>query len=201
MPKRVNTVANVKQIALGSHHMLCLQHDGNVVAWGENINGELGLGFKGKFNEPAQNELKDIIYLCASNGFTFAVNNKNRVIAFGCNRRNELGVIGEKEILFPEEILSLKKIVKVVSINRFALALDEIGQVYGWGQFIGTDHDYNMKPTMIEGLKYVKDIAATDHRGYILTEDDRILVIRGDYENLEVLEIDTGEKEEKEDDE
>lgn len=199
MPKKINSITNVKQIAIGHNHVLCLQHDGLVLSWGENNCGELGLGFKSKVSEIVQSELKDIKYVCAGNEHSFAITTKGRVLAFGSNKKNELGMIGEKEVHFPNEILSLKKIVKIVTFDRFALALDEIGQVFAWGQFSQFDDEYSMKPEMVEGYKYIKDIAASATKGYMLTKDDKIMEITNDFNSIHEIpqRLEIGEDDEQ----
>ena len=197
MPKKVSGLARVKQIALGKSHTVCLLHDGTLVAWGENTFGQLGLGYKGRSNEMGICTVKNIAYVCASSGYTFAVTKNGRVQAFGINKRNQLGVVGEKEVLFPEEILQLKSIVKIVSCADFSVALDEIGQVYAWGQFDSLENDYPVKPEIIHGVKYAKDIAATSAHGYILTQDDKILEFGTDLGDLRVIR-DSGEPKKEE---
>lgn len=45
----------VTQIAAGSHHSMALTSDGGVIAWGSNLEGQLGLsGISGLVNKPTK---------------------------------------------------------------------------------------------------------------------------------------------------
>jgi len=187
MPTKVEGILPVKQISLGSTHVLCLLHDGTMIGWGENTYGQLGLGYKGKSSEPEAGIIKDIKFVCAGEGFSFAVLKSGRVHGFGLNKRNQLGIMGTKEILFPEEILQLKGIVRMVSGRKFTLALDENGQVFAWGQFDEVENDYPISPTLVPNDKYAKDIAATESKGYILTITDEVLEFGTEVERVDVV--------------
>ena len=52
----------VVQIAAGSHHSLALTSDGNALAWGSNVEGQLGLpDTSGLVNKPTQVHLPEAV--------------------------------------------------------------------------------------------------------------------------------------------
>lgn len=170
-PSRVEGVSNVKSVSLGTNYILALCYDGTVMAWGENNFGQLGLGYKGKFNEPTVTILKDIKQVCAGKNYSYAITNNDRVLAFGQNEHHQLGIVGEKTILFPKEIPNLKEMAKIVSCNEITIGLDKMGNVYTWGQFSPINQDFSTTPYKSEKLKYIQDIAASLNHGYAVDEE------------------------------
>ncbi len=190
LPEVVQGLGAVRQIAVGSTHMLALLYDGTVMAWGDNRYGQLGLGYTGKStNIPTLTELKGIKSIYAGRGYSLAVTDGNRVISWGQNNRNQLGFIGEKEILFPKEITGLKNITKIATGPKFVVALDNLGKVYTWGQYKANDKVYFEKPHQIEGLPYILDISANQKYGYAVAGEYKILRWSSDVNNQETFEI------------
>ncbi len=190
MPEIVAGIGAVKQLAVGSTHILALLYDGTVMAWGDNRYGQLGLGYTGKStNIPTQTELKGIKNIYAGRGYSLAVTDANRVIAWGQNNRNQLGFIGEKEVLFPKEITGLKNIIKIATGAKFVVALDNMGKIFTWGQYKPNDKIYHEKPKQLEGLPYIMDVSANHKYGYGVTSDNKILRWSSDLKNFETFEI------------
>jgi len=190
LPEIVSGIGAVKQLAVGSTHVLALLYDGTVMAWGDNRYGQLGLGYTGKStNVPTQTELKGIKSIYAGRGYSLAVTDGNRVIAWGQNNRNQLGFIGEKEVLFPKEITGLKNITKIATGAKFVVALDNMGKIFTWGQYKPNDKTYHEKPKQLEGLPYIMDVSANHKYGYGVTSDNKILRWSSDLKNFETFEI------------
>jgi len=188
-PSRVEELDNVKEITLGFDFSLALGYDGTVKAWGSNNHGQLALGFKGKHSELATTQLKDIKMLACGRGFTLALTTSGKVLGCGLNKNSQLGFEGEKESLFPIEIPGLKDIVKIVASNDFAIALDQFGNIFSWGQYTPVDNDYSVVPFMCDQLKYIKDIAASQNEGYALDEHGVVYKFSSKFHNLHKVEV------------
>jgi alpha-tubulin suppressor-like RCC1 family protein len=187
-PDRIEVLDNVKAIALGFNYVLALGYDGTVKGWGENNYGQLGVGFKSKHNEIAQTLYKDVKQVACGRNFSVAVLNNGRVMGVGMNSKAQLGYEGEKIVLFPQEIPGLKDIDKIVAQGDFVIALDQMGNIYSWGQYSPVDNDYSVTPMVCDQLKYVKDIAATQTKGYAILEDGSIYEFNAKYRNLRKLD-------------
>jgi len=187
-PIKVEGLENVKAVSLGNDFTLVLHYDGTVTSWGNNDYGQLGQGFKSKVGEPAVSLLKNIESIHAGKNLAYAITSQKKVLAFGSNKHEQLALEGEKEVLFPVEILGLKDIVKVVSHQNYTLALDERGNVYCWGQFSPVDTKYSIKPVLSEELKYVQDIAVASKYGYALMEDGSVYEFGSDFSEMRKLE-------------
>ncbi|MGH0132131.1 UNVERIFIED_CONTAM: hypothetical protein FKN15_049992 [Acipenser sinensis] len=96
------------QIACGNHHSLVLSRDGQLFTWGQNTNGQLGLG-KGEPSKPSPQPLKSLsgiplAQIAAGGDHSFAVSlsgavhhtvayisSTNKVYSFGCGEQGQLG--------------------------------------------------------------------------------------------------------------
>lgn len=107
----------------------------------------------------------------------------------GQNNRNQLGLIGEKEILFPKEVPGLRNITKMEMGAKFVVALDNMGKVLTWGQYKANDKSYFQKPTPVLNLPYVLDISANNKYAYASTSDNTVLRWSSDIKNHETFEI------------
>lgn len=175
LPKRVRNLSNVRQLALGQSHALALLYDGSVVAWGDNNRGQLGSGYKGKSTDLVTVNIKGVKQVAAGKDFSVALLENGKVLAWGNNNVGQCGFQNESELLFPREIPKLKGIVKLAVMNSFVLALTEIGGVYTWGCYDTECDVYYNTPLEIDGLKYIRDIAASYTTAYVLTEQEEIL--------------------------
>lgn len=187
-PKRVSDVQNVKQMALSETHVVCVCHDGTVIGWGDNSHGQLGNGFKGKHSEPAIANIASAFYAAAGKDFTVVALDTGKVKCFGHNNAGQLGMQSETDVLFPKEIPGLKGIVKVAAHDSFVIAMTDIGEVYTWGRYSSKESDIHYTPQKIHSLKYVTDIAASNGRGYALTQNGQIMRWNGNIDQLEIVE-------------
>lgn len=200
IPRRVKNLSNVRSVSLGHTHMLCVHYDGSITAWGDNMKGQVGSGFKGKMIEPTTINVKGIKQVTAGKDFTIAVAENGKLFGWGSNLYGQLGLVGETEVLFPKEIPKMKNVIKAVAKGQFVLALTDIGEVYTWGRYDEHEDEFYPVPVPMDGLKYIKDIAASYTRAYALTEKDEILTwgahidIRAPLEEYEAV---VSKKEEK----
>ncbi|WP_338537332.1 RCC1 domain-containing protein [Helicovermis profundi] len=189
IPKKIELLSNIKQISFGNKHALALTYDGMVYSWGSNENGQLGVGFKGKSLEPTLSEFKNAKFVCAGKDASYVINEVGRVLVCGRNTSNQLGIVGEKEIVFPIENMNLKNIVYISSVGDFAVALDNIGKVYSWGRYKHSDEDYNQKPSLIDGVKYTKSISTTVDSVFIINEKNNVYTWSSVLEKRDKLEL------------
>lgn len=83
------TVSYIKDISVGTNHVLALADEGKVYAWGLGNYGQLGVGNGYNYYEPKcvtdiyGAELTDIIKVEAGEDVSFAINSKGEVYAWG----------------------------------------------------------------------------------------------------------------------
>ena len=130
-------------ISAGFDHVLMLGSDGNVYAWGDNTEGQLGISNNHEMlRSPTLVEGlmgKNIISVSAGNRFSLALSDNGRVYSFGRNTLRQLGYdlteASEKFSITPTRIDALSNvcITKISAGTNSAIAIDQNGKVYLWG--------------------------------------------------------------------
>jgi alpha-tubulin suppressor-like RCC1 family protein len=141
-PNLVSTFKNQKIISIhaGGHHVLALDEDGKVYAWGDNSLGELGNGSKipTRVRFPILVDgLKGrkIISVQAGESHSLALDDEGRVYAWGGGAFRERGK-ETKEIRRQATLIEDLKDKKIISIQAgayFSLARDQSGKIYYFG--------------------------------------------------------------------
>ena len=155
-PTQIEGLEDIIQIAAGDNHALALDKYGNVYAWGLNDNGRLGTGdTENKLQPVLLTKITDkyITNIAAGSDYTAIVDDKGNVMSFG--REN---TINDKHIIKAqcmedgvilldssgniykaqdeniELIYTNEDIVDISAKGNNALALDNKGNVYVWGE-------------------------------------------------------------------
>lgn len=118
-------LADVKQLAAGSRHVLVLLNDGTLWNWGSDSQGVLNM------EEQRTLSIADLdtkyAYVAAGNGSTLALTMDGKLTGWGDNTNNVLQLDENSEIT---QNLSFVN----VSLNAtYGLGVDENGVVWGWG--------------------------------------------------------------------
>jgi len=133
-------IYRVKQVACGAVHSLALTEDGQVLAWGLNDRGQLGLGldavgqsFKPKFIKAFANDR--IVQLACGTRHCLALGEDGKVWAWG---ENSSGQLGNGTYVFahtPFVLTSLngRPIRKVACGASHSMVLSMSGRMYSWG--------------------------------------------------------------------
>ena len=142
-PLRVKAPDGVRfnQISAGFMHSAALDTDGNAYGWGANDSGQLGIGTN---DEPAYIPVKVLLpeglrFTQISAGFnsSSAVGSDGNCYVWGSNRSGELGngttsgigAFTPQEVRIPQNV----HIIRVLASGAVVFALDEQGNIYGWG--------------------------------------------------------------------
>jgi len=177
----------------GGNHNLAVKSDHTVWAWGYNSQGELGIGaaYSGTAHTsdtvPVQvfglnnsGFLQDVTSVAAGNGFSLALKSDGTVWAWGGNNVGQLGInnsgydhSGVDYKTTPVQVIGLPVIRAISTGEDHSLALDNSGNVWGWGaSYYGQtgpapDHGgsnyiriYNHQPVKMAGLPEIKSISA-----------------------------------------
>ncbi len=96
---------SVTQLVCGAHHTLALTAQSQVLAWGANERGQLGVGDTSDRHTPTQVEGLwglPITRLAAGDCHSLALTNTGQLFAWGSNSHGQCGVIIEEEPETPE---------------------------------------------------------------------------------------------------
>ncbi|MBU6341840.1 MAG: T9SS type A sorting domain-containing protein [Bacteroidetes bacterium] len=134
VPTLVN-LAKWTQVSIGNEHVLGIQTDGSLWAWGNNASGELGDGTQVSSDHPVQiGSDKDWIAISAGNHFCFAIKKDSSLWAWGDNQFGQLGDSTMQKKIVPVPIRKDKKWKQVDAGFRHTLAIDASGKLWNWGQ-------------------------------------------------------------------
>ncbi len=145
---------SVTVVCCGETFSLCITDNGRLFSWGENKEGQLGVGdFKGrahptlleKFCDPDQPRLKDMknkIFenISVGNWHCLAITNKKKVYAWGKNKYGQLGLGHTKNQEVPHCVLPLcdplspKHVRSIAAGKSHSVAAGEDGDVFSWGR-------------------------------------------------------------------
>jgi alpha-tubulin suppressor-like RCC1 family protein len=129
----------VTAVAAGDNSSLALTSDGRVLAWGWNLDGQLGDGTTTSRPTPVAVHLPKgthVTAIDAGAAFSLALTSDGRVLAWGDNTNGQLGVgTPNTRSLTPVGVhLPAGTRVKAIAAgNAFGLALTSDGRVLAWG--------------------------------------------------------------------
>jgi alpha-tubulin suppressor-like RCC1 family protein len=161
VPVEVPGLSHVKAIASGGASNFALLEDGELMAWGSNTKGQLGIG-KAEHPEECETELGkqvcstnpravvlpeavtkgevQIVAISAGAEFALALLSNGTVLAWGDNGKGELGTgASNTDFYEPQTVASLgegRRFGRAIAIsagNQHALALLEDQKIVGWG--------------------------------------------------------------------
>lgn len=121
-------------VAAGGFHALALLDNGDVVSWGLNDAGQLGLGDTLVRVLPTQVTLpRAAVAIAAGRLFSLALLDDGRVMSWGANPLGQIGD-GSRELrLSPVQVSGLTNVVGVAAGADHAVALRGDGAVWTWG--------------------------------------------------------------------
>lgn len=146
--KNLERIINPQQVMAGKDHSMALDAEGNIWTWGSNEHSQLGRVIDNEIDQEAE-----VVNLLGSSAKSISSTHEHSVIldvdghvwTFGSNFTGQLGDNGNKDSMTPYKIPNLENIVAVASGNKFSLAIDKNGDVFGWG---ASCSDENKKITL-----------------------------------------------------
>ncbi|HTT88325.1 MAG TPA: hypothetical protein VMF65_02155 [Acidimicrobiales bacterium] len=173
----------VTGLAGGGFSAYAVTEDGTVLAWGDNLEGQLGHGAAGTASAvPAPVDgLPRSDAVAASANSAFALTYDGSVWAWGDDSQGELG--NGKETYrsdFPVRVREIGGIVAITAGEYSAYALGRDGTVWAWGDNsdgqlgLPLSVGSNDVPVRVPGLSGVKQVAAGASSGYALRRDGTV---------------------------
>lgn len=174
-PSGTGYLAQILQVAAGITPVLALRGDGTVWSWGQNFDGELGLGTMDSTTHTMPAEvvgpggagfLTGIVSVATGQDHSLALRSDGTVWAWGNNKWGDLGNGDANtassavpvEVLGPGGTGNLSGIVAIAGGDNYSMALKADGTVWAWGKNtegelgIGTsDGNNHLSPTEVLG--------------------------------------------------
>ncbi|MGI8685504.1 MAG: hypothetical protein ACR2MO_10530 [Acidimicrobiales bacterium] len=127
-------------VAAGARHSLVIKADGSVLAWGDNVSGQLGTGSTAASRVPvAVSGLgagSGVVGVAAGLGHSLALRADGSVMAWGANRFGQLGDASGTDSSMPVAVSGLgagSGVVAIAAGDVHSLALKADGSVVAWG--------------------------------------------------------------------
>ncbi|CDX02498.1 Alpha-tubulin suppressor and related RCC1 domain-containing protein-like protein [Desulfitobacterium hafniense] len=151
------TPGEIVKIAAGRLFCVLLTAEGSLYLWGDNFRGELASGDYQLRKVPlfrsfAEDPLRDV---AVGPSHILALTRSGKVLAWGDNARNQLGLADRKEVLSPENIAFPEKITLIATGFHHSDALGESGKLYAfdandYGQLMTGDQTSRDTPAVAD---------------------------------------------------
>lgn len=148
-PMRINSAPNnLISISFNQNHSLAIDQNGQVYSWGEDKYGQLGRGETGRndcskvadcrLDISAIKGIENAVMVAAGYKHNLVLTEDGSVWAFGANDQGQLGNGTSGASSTPvnvdfSAVTEIGHIVQVVASANSSYALDDKGQVWGWG--------------------------------------------------------------------
>ena len=163
-PVKINELSNIEDIYSGGRSMFAKNKSGEVYAWGNNNEGQLGIGNKEAQSTPVKvKELSNIedIYIYYEN--TFAKNKFGEIYAWGYNGDGRLGIGNTENQSSPIKVNDITNVEEIYIDGASTFAKTNTGEVYAWGNNdngqLGIGNTENQSsPIKVNGITNVEEI-------------------------------------------
>ncbi|XP_061778902.1 probable E3 ubiquitin-protein ligase HERC3 isoform X1 [Nerophis lumbriciformis] len=142
IPRMVKRLCDhsIAQVMCGNQHCIALSRDGQLFTWGQNTNGQLGLG-KGESSKLFPQPLKSLAgiplaQITAGGDHSFALSLSGAVFGWGKNRAGQLGLNDKQDRAVPCHIKFLRsqKVVYISCGEEHTAALTKDGGLFTFGE-------------------------------------------------------------------
>jgi alpha-tubulin suppressor-like RCC1 family protein len=148
-------------VAAGAAHVLAALADGTVRAWGDNIEGQLGLGDRLARTVPTAVPVPVFVVAVAASrnivSHSLALGADGSVWAWGVNEVGQLGLGDDRARLVPTQVPGLGPVKAIATDNQASLALATDGTVWFWGK-LGESASHT--PVPVPGLADIAAVSA-----------------------------------------
>lgn len=186
-PVGVKTGLRFKKIAMGFAHVVALTETGEVWVWGNNENGQTGVGTEEPMVRSPRRILEgvDVVDVAARLNHSLALTGDGKVIAWGLNYNGQLGTGDFEDKRSPMVVEGIDSVMAVAAGYRFSLALKNDGSVWAWGGACAADQVTYLKE--LQAMSVSLQQLGGYHDPYVSDFGERFTV--SDCTNLEVMAI------------
>ena len=169
----------IQSISGGKYHSLEIE-DGQVWAWGSNVQGQLGDGTL--LDQPTPVPIygmPSVAGVAAGAYHSLALSADGHVWAWGSNGFGQLGDGGQTNKFVPELLSSLSNVTAVAAGDWHSLALKSDGTVWAWGynndgELGNNSTAQSSVPVQVSGLTGIRAIAVRGYHSLALKSDGTI---------------------------
>ena len=180
-PKKVSGIANIIQISCGSDFSVCVDVNGCIWTFGNNQNGQLGLGDTTNRKTPQiVPDIDNIASISCGYEHTMALTHTNDVYGFGSNFCRQLGLEPEfRVIVIPRHILISDKITQLACGGMYTICITSNGEYWAcgynyYGQ-LGFESDNNSCPlTKCDTPQNIVSVACGESHTIIMTAEKKL---------------------------
>ena len=170
------TGKGVVDISIGNFQRLALTSSGEVYGWGQNEQGQLGLGHTDvNVNSPTKMlNIETAVSVSSSHSHSLVALADGTVMACGQNYYGELGDGTTTRRTTPVKVSTLTDVVEVVAGSYVSLARSSNGTLQAWGYNMGSN------PTLVSGINgataigTIKFTTYNNYRFYALLGDNTL---------------------------
>ena len=178
-------------LRLWQDSLYAILDNGSLYAWGNNKDGQLGLGLTDEYVAYAYNKKVDIpgkvkLIKCAGENLTesacYVITEDGALYVWGKNSYGQLGVGDEVNKNTPIKVTAINgKVMELIISNSFSsvYAILEDGSLYAWGKnsygLLGVGDEVNKNtPTKVNLPGKIKELITTGSSVYALMEDSSL---------------------------
>ena len=140
-----------KEIEVGGYHVLALDNNNNLWAWGRNENGQLGNGTTANKARPSKIET-DITFVQISAGYfhSAGIDNEGKLWTWGNNFYGQLGDGTATDKMNPIKIMEDKTFKKVIASEYSTVAIDINDEIWHFGRNYGSQIEVIRTPQKLD---------------------------------------------------
>ncbi|THF81683.1 RCC1 domain-containing protein [Cohnella fermenti] len=176
----------IKQVAAGYDHALALTENDNILGWGSNSYGQLGLGTSTIASKATptliatSSGMKQVV---AGNYYSLGLSENGKVYSWGLNTNYQLGLgTSQSSILYSMTLVSSIENVAITQLaagSAHVLALDSSGNVYAWGynyySQLGMNGTASLSSPTLLPITGIKQVAAGYSDSMALMNDGTVM--------------------------
>ena len=149
----LDTYDTIKMISCGDDHSIIYKNSGELLVFGKNNNGQLGLGDHNNRNKPTllMND-KTIKIIYCKNDHSIIYKNNGDLLVFGNNRFGQLGFKDKKDILIPTLLINNINIKNICCASYYTLMYIRLESKLNSVNINKNSNEYNDGDLLILGI-------------------------------------------------
>lgn len=179
-PPQRPEIDNAAQVSVVADHGCAVREDGDVVCWGQNDNGQLGVDGGDRKSPSKVKDLPPAKRVAVADGFSCAVTRVGEVWCWGSNLSGQLGLATLSDANFAAQpVPGVARAVDVVAAAGHACARAEDGEAMCWGRAnrgqLGTGTVADVAaPAPVQGLEGIEQLVIGDWSGCAIAAEGEL---------------------------